>query len=276
MPAAVRRSLVAVMVAALSLGGAGAASGSTGDVQPEDAVALTDVSTRLPGPQAGVPLAAVAVAERAEYTVEEFYEDFTGGLALVDSWWAAHWSDHFTGAYVAPGIITGGAFGDGLYDAPAESVLCGSSQLQEGNAYYCGLADDPQGDFLAFEVDFMLESRTLGDAFVYMIIAHEWGHAVAARLDAGLQVPAYELQADCLGGAALRGAISDGLLTWEPGDDAEVIAGLEYIAGNGLPWGTVYIDEQGIERTSTHGSAQERVDSFFLGVDGGVEACLPA
>jgi hypothetical protein len=271
------------MIVALLAGGADAASGSTGGVHADSAVeargaerTLTDVSTRVPSTQDGVPLGAARALAPTDYTIEEFYDDFDGARLLLDQWWAAHWNDHFTGTYTSPGVITGGAFGDGLYDAPAESVFCGSTLLDEGNAYYCGPDVVPLGDFLAFEVDFMLESRTLGDAFVYMIVAHEWGHAVAARLDGGLQVPAYELQADCLGGAALSGVVADGLLTWEAGDDQEVIDGLTYIAGNGLPWGTVYLDEQGIERISTHGSAQERLDSFFLGVDGGVDACLPA
>src|SRR3712207_7886870 len=32
----------------------------------------------------------------------------------------------------------------------------------------------------AFEVDLMLLSRELGDAFVYLVVAHEWAHSVVS------------------------------------------------------------------------------------------------
>jgi hypothetical protein len=51
----------------------------------------------------------------------------------------------------------------------------------------------------------------------------------------------------------------------EPGDDQESTAGLTSIA-DAIPWG----------QAGDHGSAQERIDSYDVGVFGGVNACLTA
>jgi predicted metalloprotease len=56
------------------------------------------------------------------------------------------------------------------------------------------------------------------DVFPYVVIAHEWGHAVATRLDPSYLKAAPELQADCLAGLALCGAERDGTLQLEDGD----------------------------------------------------------
>jgi hypothetical protein len=226
----------------------------------------------LPPPtDQGVPPAAAAQFAPVDYPLDEFYDDFSGAVEVMETWWATHWSDYFAGAYTSPQFVTGGAYGTGLYDAPAEVVFCGETQLGEGNAYYC-----PGGHWMAFEIDFLLQARTLGDAFIYMIVAHEWGHSIAGQLPPELSFAAYELQADCLGGAALAGAIRDGLLTWESGDDAEVDNGLVFIAQNAPAWGTEYIDVNGNKRISDHGSPQERRDNFWHGVANGVPSCLPA
>ncbi|MGY1591104.1 hypothetical protein ACI79D_03905 [Geodermatophilus sp. SYSU D00708] len=198
---------------------------------------------------------------------DDFDTDYQVALETVDAWWAAHWSDYFPGRYTAPSLVEGSR-APGLYDYPAEEVYCGEVLLQGENAWYCGA-----GDFLAFEVDLMMQSEQLGDAFVYLVVAHEWAHAVSARIDPALVDEAYELQADCLAGAALQGAVDDGSLTLEDGDSQEFVDSLAAVASD-VPWGTVYVDENGQEQVEVHGSAQERTDAFERGADGGVPGCL--
>ena len=128
-----------------------------------------------------------------------------------------------------------------------------------GNAYYC-----PVGNFLAWDEDLMRAGYTqIGDAWVYLVIAHEWGHAIQAQLPDRFVSQAVELQADCLAGAALQGAAHQGLVRIEPGDNDEIAQTLQAVADD-YPW----TDE------SSHGNARQRTAAFQGGVDDGVEACL--
>ena len=85
------------------------------------------------------------------------------------------------------------------------------------NAYYCGW-----GDFIAYDEGLLDRSDELGDAFLYLVVSHEWGHAIQARLDPSLVAPRMELQADCLAGAALYGAAEDGSLEFDSDDQEEL------------------------------------------------------
>lgn len=214
---------------------------------------------------AAVPL---PVTDPDGAATDDLDTDYALALDAVDTWWRTHWSDYFAGSYTAPGLAPA-ARAPGLYDAPAEQVYCGDVLLPEGNAFHC-----PIGDFLAFEVDLMLRSQDLGDGFVYLVVAHEWAHSVVSHLDPALTEGAYELQADCLAGATLQGAVDDGLLRLEDGDPQEFTAALTAVSSQNA-WGTVYIDENGQEQTETHGTAQERTTAFERGAEGGVRSCLP-
>lgn len=75
---------------------------------------------------------------------------------------------------------------------------------------------------MAWDVNLMRSGCRTGDAYVYVIVAHEWGHAVQNRLAIGLRYVARELQADCLAGAALDGADEDGTIVFEAGDGVEL------------------------------------------------------
>jgi predicted metalloprotease len=99
---------------------------------------------------------------------------------------------------------------------------------------------------------------------VYLVIAHEWGHAIQDRLDLSLHSLSAELQADCLAGAAIIGAVDDGNLLLEPGDRGEIFQSLAEVADE-VEWG----DSQ------DHGSADERIEAYQLGESDGVFGCLP-
>ena len=227
----------------------------------------TPAAAATPGP-AGSASQPVLVTGPDGAATDDLDADYATALRAVDTWWRSSWSEYFPGSYTAPGLAPA-ARAPGLFDAPQEQVYCGDLLLPEGNAFHC-----PIGDFLAFEVDLMLLSQELGDAFVYLVVAHEWAHSVVSHIDPALVSEAYELQADCLAGAALQGAVDAGLLRLEPGDAEEFTASLTAVASDNA-WGTVYVDAAGQPQTETHGSAQERVDAFERGSTDGVRACLP-
>ncbi|NEB03968.1 hypothetical protein [Streptomyces sp. SID13726] len=170
-------------------------------------------------------------------------------VAVVDTFWATHWNDHFTGAYESPQVF--GAYRAGSPDAPG----CGGEPALPGNAFYC-----TDGDFLAWDAQLMADGYRSGDSWVYLVVAHEWGHAVQNRV-LGLSDVAQELQADCLAGATLFGSED---LRFEEGDTDELAAALAALADD-TPW----------TNSSDHGDANERISSFAAGGRGGVEACMP-
>ncbi|MGH8089010.1 MAG: neutral zinc metallopeptidase, partial [Stenotrophomonas sp.] len=103
-----------------------------------------------------------------------------------------------------------------------------------------------------------------GDAWVYLVIAHEWGHAIQARLSRALGSRQAELQADCFAGAVLYGAHNDGTLQFEQGDEKEIANALARIADD-TPW----------TKQGDHGDPFQRIQAFGTGRSGGVMACLP-
>lgn len=137
-------------------------------------------------------------------------------------------------------------------DEPEELVM-------KYNAFYC-----PADDFVAWSVDYMdMGSIIAGDVWPYLIVSHEWGHAIQERLDVSLRTVAAELQADCFAGATLQGAITDGTLQWEQGDTEEVKSSLQKM-GDVTPW----------TNPRDHGDISQRTAAFDQGVRGGVASCV--
>ncbi len=187
-------------------------------------------------------------------TIDELADDLRSAQTVVDGFWAKHWADYYTGTYKPPTV-------QGLYDGtdPADTPTCDGEPLEAYNAYYCD-----SEDYVAWDANLLVDGADLiGDSWVYLIVAHEWGHAIQARLEDKLVSSAYELQADCLGAAALYGAVTDGTLQLEPGDDQELIGSLSTLADQ-MPW-TMAAD---------HGDPFQRVQAFTTGRNGGVEACF--
>jgi len=186
-------------------------------------------------------------------TIEELKGDIDGAQTVVDGYWTAHWSDFYTGTYTPPTVV-------GLYDGtdPDTAPQCGGEPLEAYNAFYC-----PDNDSVAWDASLLVNGADqIGDSWVYLVIAHEWGHAIQARLEGSLVAQAQELQADCLGAAALYGAVADGTLEFDAGDEQELVTSLSALSDQ-MPW----------TMTADHGDAFQRVQWFTLGRNGGVNAC---
>jgi uncharacterized protein len=189
--------------------------------------------------------------------------EFTDAAAVVNQYWTNHFTEYFTGSYTPPQLLPGTSVGvPGVYNSDVEQVSCGQGFLDANNASYC-----PSGDFIAADDKFLHNQDEVGDAFVWFVLAHEWGHAIQARLQSQY-VPGtpqtYELQADCFAGAALQGAANDGILQWDAGDSQELSNALDRVSDQ-LPW----------TDPRSHGTKDQRVDSYNLGVGNGPLGCLP-
>jgi predicted metalloprotease len=197
-------------------------------------------------------LASPVSAEPVSAT--EANQDMTTAVNATNAFWAAHWSQFFTGQYSAPRSV-------GLYDSRVTDYPCRSwgGVPTANNAWYCADTDS-----VGFDTNFMSRVFNLGDSFLYLVAAHEWGHAIQQRLQSSLKYQAQELQADCLAGAALIGATRDGNLTWDADDSQELAASLTNV-GDQYAW----------TKVGDHGSPAERIANFNQGANGGVLACVP-
>ena len=233
-----------VVLLALLLGGCGIRIETGGGTPPAPGTA-----SRAPTSSDG---SAVSVAdtrvERAP-APDTRADDERTAVQISDAFWRSWFRDQGR-RYVSP-RVAGGYTGTG-------GPRCAGEPSVPGNAYYC-----PSGNFLAWDENLMRAGYTqIGDAWVYLVIAHEWGHAIQAQLPRRLVARQIELQADCLAGAALQGASDQGLVRIEEGDDEEIQRTLAAVADD-YPW----TDE------SSHGNAQQRISAFRTGLSG-VDACL--
>ncbi|QYC38605.1 Putative neutral zinc metallopeptidase [Nonomuraea coxensis DSM 45129] len=142
----------------------------------------------------------------------------------------------------------------------ADGPGCGGRPAVPNNAFYC-----PAGHFIAFDRDWMEALWSdMGDGSVYVIIPHEFGHAVQAQLRSAFQLNVQaELQADCYAGGTLSALVGSGALRTEPGDEDELLLSLEAAGDPTDDW----LDP------AAHGTAEQRQASFAEGYRSGVGAC---
>lgn len=226
-----------------------------GDIQP------TAAPTLKPGPNTGAPanngqtpapVGNDAPQPNATFSDADVTQEVNDAIQVVNTYWSTHWSEFFTGTYNQPRIL--GAYNG---DDP-NRFTCGGELAEKFNAYYC----NPE-DYIAWDFALMKAGYAQGDAWVYLVIAHEWGHAIQNRLQMNLVSEAKELQADCLAGAVLWGSQTDGTLQWEDGDTTEIGSALSAF-GDDYTW----------TDPSSHGDAIERVTAFGQGRQSGVQGCL--
>lgn len=154
------------------------------------------------------------------------------------------------------------------YDSGGSSQeLCGGDTAGLVNAFYC-----PSEDTIAWDRGELLPhlQETFGPIAVVMVLAHELGHAVQARLDLlGSSTPTIvsEQQADCFTGAFFRHVAEGGSehFTLSTGDGlGEVLASVFALRD---PVGAVLVDP------NAHGTAFDRVAAFQFGFSDGPNRC---
>jgi len=253
LPGSVRR---AVVVLAVLFGVSACAGGVSGTPAVGTGIVSSSSSSAPTTDDSVVASTGDSSTLASGVTIDELVDDIASAEEVVDGYWANHWSDFFTGTYQPPTV-------KGLYDGTDPSTIptCDGEPLEAYNALYC-----VSEDYVAWDSGLLLDGADqIGDTWVYLVIAHEWGHAIQARLDTGLVAVADELQADCLGAAALFGAVADGTLELEEGDEREMISSLNVLA-----------DDMAWTMTSDHGDSFQRVEWFTIGRNGGVQACFDA
>jgi predicted metalloprotease len=230
---------LAIAITAASLAGACTTTSSAPPSESTTETARTAEPTATGG--------TLGAADRAAMK-----DDEQGAVTAVDTFWRRQFTEQFGQPYQSPRVA-------GAYIGKNGPPCGGEPASVPFNAVYCR-----PGDFVAWDDNLMAAGYSqIGDAWIYLIIAHEWGHAIQARLRSDRVSVAAELQADCLAGAALKGAADEGLITAEPGDSEEIAKTLAAVADD-YPW----TDE------SDHGNAEERTSAFNTGVEGGVPACV--
>ena len=130
---------------------------------------------------------------------------------------------------------------------------CGGEPVPTNNAVYC-----PAGDFIAYDVNFAVRAfERIGDAFIYYLLGHEYGHGIQVRLGIQYQYTIeQELQADFAASAYIGDMIRAGALKLEPGDLEEFRDGLLAVGDDpSVPWFT----------PGAHGTAEQRTSAFFKG-----------
>lgn len=215
-----------------------------------------------------IPLADVVDIDAAK-PVREYDAFLAVALTDIDQWWSRVYPDIYGEPYVS---LEGGVYA-GYPERQTDLPGCGEpttdyDELAQFVAFYCEFGDfmvydDDNGDVLAPLAD------EFGAAVMGIVLAHEYGHAIQARIGAlsqRLATIVTEQQADCFAGAwtgqAYRGE-SDLLRL----GDADVRAGLIAMLSVRDPVGTSQFVPGG------HGSAFDRVGAFQVGFLDGPARC---
>jgi predicted metalloprotease len=200
---------------------------------------------------------AIRTDTNTAFDYDEYTQTLEQVLASLEVYWARALPESFSVAYSSPQRYA--------YYRPEEGPgpRCGSEQAPPRNAFYC-----PPGDFIAWdETGLMIPYYVqAGDFAAAFVLAHEFGHAMQARLPRRERLTVLsELQADCFAGAWSRSVQEEGLL--EAGDLDE--ATLAVFSARDVP-GTAFTDP------AAHGSGFERTRAFADGYEDGPTACYPA
>ncbi|MFR9779069.1 neutral zinc metallopeptidase [Micromonospora sp. MS34] len=234
--------LVAVVVAAGCMGG----GLDQGDPQGEPG---------QPGPQRSRPAASPGAQDTREdgtTSVTEFKNDFNDAVGLAEQYWTERFRASGKRFQPIRRVVP--------YSRSGE-VSCGGQALPRNNAVYCSA-----GDFIAYDVNWSVAAfRQIGDAFLYYLLGHEYAHGVQVRLgiryDFTIQ---QELQADCMAGAYIGDNVRNKMLALDKGDLDEFRKGLLAVGDDpDQPWFA----------EGSHGTAEQRTDSFFRGYENSLGAC---
>jgi predicted metalloprotease len=196
-------------------------------------------------------------------------EQAGNALADLEDYWGQTLPDVFGERFVP---LQGGYFSVDPDDAdPADfpgGVGCGAQPAEVGgNAFYCQAPGTAHSDSITYDRAFLGELADGFGAFIPdLVMAHEFGHAVQARVGSPTASIATETQADCFAGSWTRW-VAEGRAERTRIRAAELD---ELLRGYLLlrdPVGTSTAAQ------SAHGSYFDRVSAFQEGFDGGAEAC---
>jgi predicted metalloprotease len=185
----------------------------------------------------------------------------------------AYWTDRFPDVFgTAFQPLQGGYFSvdPGSID-PADyprGAGCGSDPSEvEGNAFYCSAPGTPNSDSISYDRAFLAElAEQFGRFIPALVMAHEFGHAVQARVGSPQSSIATETQADCLAGS-WTSWVADGKAQHSRIRTHELDALLRGYLQLRDPVGT------SPAAASAHGSFFDRVSAFQEGFDSGPGAC---
>jgi hypothetical protein len=196
-----------------------------------------------------------------------------------------YWSEQFPGTFgqdFTP--LAGGYYSVDPADVdpaqyPNGQIGCGEPpEAVEDNAFYCDASNSyPNGDAIQYDRAFLGElafgsggTAGYGRFIPALVMAHEFGHAVQARVGNPVQASiAIETQADCFAGTWTKW-VADGNAqhnTIRPGELDDVLRGYLLLRD---PVGT------GQNSGEAHGSYFDRVSAFQQGFDDGPTACRDA
>jgi predicted metalloprotease len=212
------------------------------------------------------PVADVTIVGAGDGPVDHLARN---ALADLEEFWTGVFPDVF-GQEFRP--LAGGYFSVDPNDVrPGEyprGVGCGAQPLEvEGNAFYCQAPNTPNSDSITYDRAFLGElAAGYGEFIPALVMAHEFGHAVQARVGSPRTSIAVETQADCLAGTWTRW-VADG---HAPHSRIRAPQLDELLRGYLLlrdPVGTSTAAQ------SAHGSYFDRVSAFQEGFDSGATAC---
>ncbi len=182
-------------------------------------------------------------------------------LTDVERFWAATYPTVGGGRPFEP--VRGGHHPYTRTDPPPS---CGGERFEyQPNAFYC-----PSDDFIAWDAEQLVPQlhADFGDLLVGVIMAHEYGHAVQARLGGRAQATVVlEQQADCFAGAWVGDILAARSTTFGPVSPDQLdntVAGLLLLRDQpGTP----------AQAPQAHGNAFDRVRAFQEGVEQGAQRC---
>jgi hypothetical protein len=193
---------------------------------------------------------------RSSFDYETYQNTLRTTISLLEEYWAATLPEAYGVTYSAPKRYV-------YYRSDEqESPTCGGERAPARNAFYC-----PPGDFIGWDESGLMIPYYVqgGDFAAAFVLAHEFGHAMQARLPQQPRLGVLrELQADCFAGAWSRWVADRGLL--QAGDLDEAVVAV--FSARDVP-GTPFTDPR------AHGSGFERTRAFGDGFEGGPRSCYP-
>jgi predicted metalloprotease len=190
-------------------------------------------------------------------------------LADLEDYWSEVFPDVFDRPFVP---LQGGYFsvepGDIDPVQYPQGIGCGADPREvETNAFYCQSPDAPNSDSISYDRAFLDElGEEYGTFLPALVMAHEFGHAVQARVGSPPTSIATETQADCLAGSWTRW-VAEGEAPRSRLREPELDALLRGYFLLRDPVGTSPAEQ------AAHGSYFDRVSAFQDGFDDGPEAC---